>query len=258
MRPPGKPLGQLRRSLRGEDSLVTLFDNLRHPHYNTFIYSAEVNVLNRNGDGLKPNTELGFLYKKTHIRPGVISAMALVPEFMEALKAYQGSLTDQSVYEVLKETYKQMLADGKNYRTARDVMNKVSMDVTGDSFTWHSDIVDTHTKYGFLFKKSLLNKANLYDLLFLPDFILEIEKIIDKGKGLEDEDIYNIVKNLYFPMLKDHETEGFKIAYKQKHGAGSYKEWSYKFRILGRATRKFSETLFGCDKWHDEYEAYLK
>lgn len=95
--------------------------------------------MNRNGDGLKPNTELGFLYKKSSIRPGVISKLSLVPEFVEALKSYKGNLDDAAIYEILKCTFKQMLADGKGYRTARDIMNKVSKDIIGDSSAWQKD-----------------------------------------------------------------------------------------------------------------------
>lgn len=88
---------------------------------------------------LDHNDDLGFLYKKTSIRPGVISKLNFVPEFIEALKVYDGCLNDISVYEVLKKTYKQMLADGKSYRTARDIMNKISKDVMGDGSAWHKD-----------------------------------------------------------------------------------------------------------------------
>lgn len=94
---------------------------------------------NSKNTNLGRNSELGFLYKKLSIRPSIISKMALVPEFVEALKSYSGALDDHTVYEVIKKTYKQMLLDGKSYRTARDVMNKVSKDVTGESSTWQND-----------------------------------------------------------------------------------------------------------------------
>lgn len=84
------------------------------------------------------NSELSFLYKKLTIRANVISEMAFVPEFIEALKQFDGVLTDKSVYEILRKTYKQMLIDDKSYRTARDVMNKVSKDVMGDSAAWQN------------------------------------------------------------------------------------------------------------------------
>lgn len=92
------------------------------------------------GFTLKSNTEFGFLYKKlTRIRPNVISKIALVPEYMDALKEYKGTFSDEVVYRIIMETFKKMLADGKGYYTARDVMNKVSRDVTGSSSTWQNE-----------------------------------------------------------------------------------------------------------------------
>lgn len=89
---------------------------------------------------LKHNDEMGFLYKKCKlIKPYVISLIALVPEFMDALKAYTGTLDDNSVYEIIKETYKSMMSNGNTYRTARDAMNKISRDVKGDSGFWLND-----------------------------------------------------------------------------------------------------------------------
>lgn len=120
--------------------IAALFDKLRHPHYNTLVYRcAEVNGLNKPKNyNLGRNSELSFLYKKLTIRANVISEMAFVPEFIEALKQFDGVLTDKSVYEILRKTYKQMLIDDKSYRTARDVMNKVSKDVMGDSAAWQN------------------------------------------------------------------------------------------------------------------------
>ena len=119
-----------------------LIDKLKVLCYNIFVYhNAEVEVLsNQHKCTLSRNEELGFLYKNcTKIRSYVISEIALVPEFMESLKGYTGTLDDGSVYEVLKKTYKQMLADGKGYRTAKAVVSKISKDVTGDSASWRNE-----------------------------------------------------------------------------------------------------------------------
>jgi hypothetical protein len=88
---------------------------------------------------LLPNKKLGFLYRKSSLKANVISKIALVPEFMAALKSYHGELKDEVIYEILKETTKQMIANKVCYRTALDVMNKVSKAVTGDSFTWRNN-----------------------------------------------------------------------------------------------------------------------
>lgn len=80
---------------------------------------------------------MSFLYKKCKkIRPYVISEISLVKEYMDALKDYSGSLDDNSVYDIIKETYLGMMERGEDYRTARDVINKVSKDVMGSSEAW--------------------------------------------------------------------------------------------------------------------------
>lgn len=89
---------------------------------------------------LQASKDLGFLYKKCTIRPYVISQMALVPEYVDAIKAHKGEINNQTVYEIVGSVYLKMLSEGKNFRTATDVMNKVSKDVTGDSATWRNGI----------------------------------------------------------------------------------------------------------------------
>lgn len=89
---------------------------------------------------LQANKELGFLYKKCTIRPYVVSQMALVPEFVEAIKAITGEINNRVVYETIRKVQLKMMSEGKNSRTSTDVMNKVSKDVTGDSKTWREGI----------------------------------------------------------------------------------------------------------------------
>lgn len=110
--------------------------------------------------------------------------------------------------------------------------------------------------FGFLFKKSSLPKSNLNALLSIEEFVSSANEVIAKGKGIEDADIYNIVKGLYFPMLKDFETNGFKEDFKRKYGSDKYKEWSHKFRTLGSATRSFSKALYGGDQWSEDYNKF--
>lgn len=88
-------------------------------------------------DKMPANEELGFLYKKCKlIRPWVISALVFVPEYMDALKSYPGSLNDETVFEVIKNTYVGMLERGEGYRTARAIAKRVSQDVRGDPQAW--------------------------------------------------------------------------------------------------------------------------
>lgn len=135
--------------IRGFDMFVKtdkrskLIDFYKKLWYNTPIcnqmgVNAKMSNTKRNTN-LGRNAELGFLYKIVSYRANVISEMAFVPEYIEAIKSYSGDLNDRAVYEVIKITYKKMLADGKSYRTARDVMLKVSKDYTGDSMTWEND-----------------------------------------------------------------------------------------------------------------------
>lgn len=42
--------------------------------------------------------------------------------------------------KIARKVYLKMLSEGKNFRTATDVMNKVSKDVTGNSVTWREGV----------------------------------------------------------------------------------------------------------------------
>ena len=83
---------------------------------------------------------MSFLYKKcTLIKSGVISKLALVPEYMEALNDFRGNLDDQSVYEIVKAVYKKLYDEGRGSDTARSILKQISRDVTGDSQTWRNE-----------------------------------------------------------------------------------------------------------------------
>lgn len=111
--------------------------------------------------------------------------------------------------------------------------------------------------YGFLFKKSNLPKYCLNDLLQLDDFIKEADKIMKNSEAFDDIAIYNIVKKIYFPMLKDCQTDGFKESYKAKYGGKEYRVWLHKFRKFREAARQFSEVLFGnTEQLESDYLAY--
>lgn len=112
--------------------------------------------------------------------------------------------------------------------------------------------------YGFLFKKSTLPNANISNMLQFEDFVQKMDEIMSIGKGIEDADIYNITISLYFPMLKNHQTEGFKEAYKAEFGCKKYKEWSYRFRTIGRSAKAFAKSLYGdLERFESDYQDYL-
>lgn len=111
--------------------------------------------------------------------------------------------------------------------------------------------------FGFLFKKSSLPKSSINLLLQYDDFVKEANDIMSKGHGIEDIDLYSIVKKIYFPMMEDLQKEGFKENYKKRFGSSGYKEWSSKYKIFGDAIRGFSKALFGStERWKNDYLDY--
>lgn len=138
----------------------------------------------------------------------------------------------------------------------RYLIDKLVQICYNNSVYKHTGVNAVSTNYGFLFKKSSLPKADLNALLTVEDFVTKANEIVAKGSGIEDCDIYNITKSLYFPMLKDFETDGFKEKYKQQYGSEKYKEWSYRFKIVENATKRFSKILFGADKWKEDFNEY--
>ncbi|MBR4022681.1 MAG: hypothetical protein IKI94_08860 [Ruminococcus sp.] len=94
--------------------------------------------------------------------------------------------------------------------------------------------------FGFLFKKSSLPKSDLDFLLSVEGFLSAAKAVIDEGKGIEDNDIYNIVKSLYFPKLKSNERSSVALR-------------------LSKAVRRFSKVLFNDENaWKSDYEKYLQ
>ena len=99
-----------------------------------------ITLTDRNKVKYGHNDELGFLYKKLSlITPSSISHMIFVPEYIEALKTSPAVLDDKTVYEIIKSTYKKLLAENKDSRNARYVMTRVSREVMGDSTAWQND-----------------------------------------------------------------------------------------------------------------------
>lgn len=93
--------------------------------------------------------------------------------------------------------------------------------------------------YRFLFSKSSLHKVSINALLTVDDFLSEADAIIEKGNGIEDKDIYNIVKKLLFPMLKEE---------KRTRESG----------ILHRSIHRFSKELFGNEEaWKSDFYEFL-
>lgn len=84
-------------------------------------------------------------------------------------------------------------------------------------------------KYSFLLKETSLSKTDLKHLLLNKEFVSELNAIIAKNQRIEDVEIYNIAKKIYFSRLKE-------------------KDCSDEVRYLDRAVRHFSNILY-----QDEY-----
>lgn len=86
------------------------------------------------------NDEFGFLYKKCKtVKPIIISAIANIPEFMEAIRDADVSgifWCDQTLYDVLRRKSLKMVKDGVAYHSATNIMNRISKAVTGSADTW--------------------------------------------------------------------------------------------------------------------------
>lgn len=152
------------------------------------------------------NREVGFLYKKCkRIKPSVISAMALVPEFIEVIKGFEGDINDEIVYELLRKKSKEMYNQGKGglYRTARDVMKKVSRDVKGDALEWERgeetdeevkaavSTLPTNHKVEFLHNTCKKIKPSVIcQIALVPEFIRAIKAY---DGYVDDEAVYRIL-----------------------------------------------------------------
>lgn len=117
---------------------------------------------------------------------------------------------------------------------------------------------EQNRKYGYLFRTTSLRQARLNQLIVTDEFIKAADDIVNSGRAIEDIDIYNISKSLFFPMHKEFLTKGFKEDYKLKYGNSAYKNWSYRYRIFGQSTKAFSVDLYGTeDKWKADFEEYI-
>lgn len=114
-------------------------------------------------------------------------------------------------------------------------------------------------KYRFLFKKTNLPQSRLMGLLEDEKFKRRIDSLMDNRSEIDAHVIYELVKELFFPMLEASRQEGFKDGYKSRYGTDKYHEWSRQFRLYGQATRRFSAVLFGeeVQQWEKDFESYL-
>lgn len=84
---------------------------------------------------------LGMLHKKLKIlKPYTIFCIRLVPEYTNAIQNYNGEYTDISIYEVIRDTYIQMLLSGAGNSTASRALTLTSENLFGDKNFWKKNI----------------------------------------------------------------------------------------------------------------------
>lgn len=93
--------------------------------------------------------------------------------------------------------------------------------------------------YGFLFKKTVLPPIYLGTLLDMDEFLSEINYLIENNRSIEDEDIYEILKHIYFPKHRNQER-------------------SPEIKAMHQAIRRLSQKIYGdVGAWKSDFYEYL-
>ena len=133
--------------------------------------------------------------------------MNLVPEFNEAIKKYRGSIDDESVFELVSAKFHEMCDNGTAYRTATNVVKKISKDVKGDPSAWKTggadlDALKPNTENAFLYDICVKIKPSTICLIGLvPEFNQIIKEHADKE--LDDRMIYELLLKKYREMREN-------------------------------------------------------
>lgn len=238
--------------------------------------------------GFKIHEEYEFLLPEVTLPMSDIKDLLYDEQFVEELDimvVMGQEIKDEDIYRIVEE----MLFPNLKPKRIRETRTKLfyrklcrfSKILFDDEYSWEGDYqkylsemdADDRSeylnlkiiknicgrKYGYLFKTTALRKSRLNQLIETDDFIKAADDIVRSGRAIEDIDIYNIAKSLFFPMYKEHLTEGFKEDYKSKFGSAAYKGWSYRYRVFGQSTKTFSVDLFGTEEhWKSEFEDYLE
>lgn len=121
-----------------------------------------------------------------------------------------------------------------------------------------TDEVRGNRRYGYLFQTTSLRKAPLDGLISTVAFVKAADNARKSGRKIDDLEVYNITKSVFFPVHKKYTKEGFNDEYKLKYGVDAYKDWKRLHRALGAATKAFCVDLYGTqDNWKSEYEEFL-
>lgn len=189
---------------------------------------------------------LGFLYKKCSIHPYIISNIADVPEYLNAVKKFDGDLNDDSIYEIIRDSYIQMLSEKKSSSIAKRVMRNISKSVKGDPNLWEVGLPNE------LLGASLSSREREWVYKMPPQKIYKIfrydniSEAFRKFKVKDDVMAYDVCKILLFQMIFD----GY------DHGD---QKTSGKYFALRKIVQDYAKALnLGADDWKNDYNNFLE
>jgi len=99
--------------------------------------------------------------------------------------------------------------------------------------------MENKNEFGFLYKNLKTPSGTISRLLQIEDFSVEMRRLANSSTTITDEVLHGVVKEIYFPMLKDNVRCGDALA-------------------LRRAARTVSKLLTGNSaSWQADYEEWL-
>lgn len=144
--------------------------------------------------------EFRFLKEISGIDIDIAFKISFIPEFVEALKDFDGELDSDTVYEVLKTVSNQMIKDGKMYKNARRTMNYVSKFVKGESGSWSGLKIDPNEDLGFLCRCTSIKPVTISLISLVPEYVVALK---EHDGRLNDEAVYRILKSKFNDMLSN-------------------------------------------------------
>lgn len=102
---------------------------------------------------------------------------------------------------------------------------------------------------GFMFKKISVSRTLLNIWLHSPDFVREIEHLINEGISIDNRSVYEAIKKIYFPLLEEQELYGY---------AHNNEKLQYHSRTRN-GLRRLGTVLFdNPDAWESDYHKFLE
>lgn len=201
--------------------------------------------------------KVGFNCENLSLPNELILKISKVPEYKYALRYHDGAIDNEKLYEIVQDAYAKMVQQGYARSIAKDILNSLCFIMTGKKFYKKEGLTNNQSKYWRLLRsKTNLNKHCIYNLLFIKEFVDILDDIRTKKK-IEDDDIYEAAKKVFFPRLKEfNSVENFKDWYVETYGREAYRTCSYLYTKTREAVRTFAKEL--SRDWQQEYEEWLK